>query len=150
MGNFAVAPLREAGLTKDQLGFFQFPVIDPTVEVAEEAPTDTIHIPANAKNKADAKTFLAYIASAEVQTQMNKTLGQLPINVDSVAADDEFLQAGFKMLSNTSKIAQFFDRDAPAEMAKVGMNGFQEFMVKPERLDTILKRLEKARGRIYK
>ena len=150
MGNFAVAPLREAGLTKDQLGFFQFPVIDPTVEVAEEAPTDTIHIPANAKNKADAKIFLAYIASAEVQTQMNKTLGQLPINVDSVAADDEFLQAGFKMLSNTSKIAQFFDRDAPAEMAKVGMNGFQEFMVKPERLDTILKRLEKARGRIYK
>ena len=24
MGNFAVAPLREAGLTDDQLGFFQF------------------------------------------------------------------------------------------------------------------------------
>jgi hypothetical protein len=26
-------------------------------------------------------------------------------------------------------IAQFFDRDAPAEMAKVGMEGFQQFMV---------------------
>jgi len=150
MGNFAVAPLRDAGLTKDQLGFFQFPIIDPAIEVAEEAPTDTIHIPANAKNKVDAKKFLAYIASAKVQTQMNKTLGQLPINADSVADEDAFLQAGFEMLSKTSKIAQFFDRDAPAEMAKAGMEGFQEFMVKPERLDTILKRLEKVRKRAYK
>jgi multiple sugar transport system substrate-binding protein len=47
-------------------------------------------------------------------------------------------------------IAQFFDRDAPAEMAKVGMEGFQEFMVRPENLDKILERLEKARQRIYK
>ena len=46
-------------------------------------------------------------------------------------------------------IAQFFDRDAPAEMAKAGMEGFQEFMVKPERLDDILERLEKVRVRVY-
>ena len=31
MGNFAVAPLKEAGLTDDTLGFFQFPVINPDV-----------------------------------------------------------------------------------------------------------------------
>ncbi len=150
MGNFAVAPLREAGLTKDQLGFFQFPEITKGIPMAEEAPTDTLHIPANAKNKKDAKTFLAYLATAEVQTQMNKTLGQLPINSDSVPGDDVFLQAGFKMLSNTKQVAQFFDRDAPAEMAKAGMEGFQEFMVKPERLNTILKRLDKVRARVYK
>ncbi len=55
------------------------------------------------------------------------------------------------MLSGTTGgIAQFFDRDAPAEMAKAGMEGFQEFMVKPERLEKILKRLEKVRGRVYK
>jgi multiple sugar transport system substrate-binding protein len=30
------------------------------------------------------------------------------------------------------------------------MEGFQEFMVKPERLDTILERLEKTRKRVYK
>ncbi|MCJ8339399.1 MAG: extracellular solute-binding protein [Pseudomonadales bacterium] len=150
MGNFAVAPLREAGLTKDQLGFFQFPEITPGIEMAEDAPTDTLHIPANAKNKVDAKKFLAYLARADVQTKMNETLGQLPINSASIAGDDEFLQAGFKMLSKTSQVAQFFDRDAPAEMAKAGMEGFQEFMVKPERLATILKRLEKVRNRVYK
>jgi len=30
------------------------------------------------------------------------------------------------------------------------MEGFQEFMVKPERLDAILKRLDKTRARVYK
>ena len=151
MGNFSVSPLREAGLTDDQLGFFQFPVINPNVALAEEAPTDTIHIPANAKNKADAKRFLAYLARADVQTEINATLGQLPINSGSSVADDKFLQAGYKMLSSTEGgIAQFFDRDAPAEMAKAGMEGFQEFMVKPERLDKILERLEKVRARVYK
>lgn len=150
MGNFAVAPLREAGLKADQLGFFQFPEITKGIPMAEDAPTDTLHIPANAKNKVDAKRFLAFVAQADVQTKLNNTLGQLPINADSKAGDDEFLQAGFKMLSKTSQVAQFFDRDAPAEMAKAGMEGFQEFMVKPERLDKILKRLEKVRARAYK
>jgi multiple sugar transport system substrate-binding protein len=151
MGNFAVAPLREAGLSEDQIGFFQFPVINPDVALAEDAPTDTIHIPANAKNKVDAKRFLAYLARADVQTELNKTLGQLPVNSGSSVADDKFLKAGLAMLSSTDGgIAQFFDRDAPAEMAKAGMEGFQEFMVKPERLDAILARLEKTRLRVYK
>ncbi len=151
MGNFAVAPLRKAGLSDDQLGFFPFPTIDPSIPRAEDAPTDTVHIPANAKNKGNARKFLAYIARADVQTKINKTLGQLPINRDSQIANDKFLKAGMEMLSSTKGgIAQFFDRDAPAEMAKVGMEGFQEFMVHPDRLDAILKRLESARQRIYK
>jgi len=56
------------------------------------------------------------------------------------------------MLSSNSPggVAQFFDRDAPAEMAKAGMEGLQEFMVKPDNLDKILARLDKAAARIYK
>ncbi len=151
MGNFSVEQFKVAGLDVDtQLGFFQFPVIDPSIPVAEEAPTDTLHIPSGAKNKEDAKKFLAYLARADVQSEVNKTLGQLPVNKNSEVADDVFLQAGAEMLSNTTGgIAQFFDRDAPAEMAKAGMEGFQEFMVKPERLDAILERLEKVRARAY-
>ncbi len=151
MGNFAVAPLREAGLTDDQLGFFQFPAINPDVAMAEEAPTDTMHIPTNAKNKADAKKFLAFLAQADTQTKMNETLGQLPINKDSKVGDDVFLQQGFELLSNTKGgIAQFFDRDAPADMAKPAMEAFQEFMVKPERLDKILARLDKVQKKVNK
>ncbi len=151
MGNFAVGVFKEGGMTNDTLGFMPFPTINPDVARAEEAPTDTIHIPAGAKNVEDAKTFLAFIASAEAQTELNAAIGQLPINSGStVAADDPFISAGFELLSTTpGGIAQFFDRDAPAEMAKIGMEGFQEFMVIPANLDAILERLEEARARIY-
>ena len=151
MGNFAVAVFKDGGMTDETLGFLPFPTINPDVPRAEEAPTDTIHIPAGAKNVDDAKKFLAFIATADVQTKLNEALGQLPINSGSKVGDDPFLQAGFELLSTTpGGIAQFFDRDAPAEMAKMGMEGFQQFMVQPDQLDNILARLEKARERIYK
>jgi multiple sugar transport system substrate-binding protein len=149
IGNFAVPPLKTAGLTNDNLGFFQFPEITPGVPMAEDAPMDTLHIPSGAKNKEDAMKFLAYVAKADVQTEWNKTLGQLPINSKSTVSDDPFLQSGFKMLSGAYALAQFFDRDAPAEMAKAGMEGFQEFMTKPENLDAILARLEQTRQDVY-
>ena len=153
MGNFSVAPMREAGLTDDRLDFYQFVEITPGVAKAEDAPTDTFHIPANAKNKEAAREFLRYVVSAENQTIINngQNLGQLPVNAKSAIDDDEFLRQGFEMLSRNSPggVAQFFDRDAPAEMAKVAMEGFQEFMVFPDNLDDILERLEFARQDIY-
>ena len=153
MGNFSVAPMREAGLTDDKLDFYQFVEITPGIAKAEDAPTDTFHIPANAKNKEAAREFLRYVVSADNQTIINngQNLGQLPINAKSTIDDDEFLRQGFEMLSRNSPggVAQFFDRDAPAEMAKVAMEGFQEFMVFPDNLDDILERLEFARQDIY-
>ncbi len=153
MGNFAVAPLREAGLTDDQLGFYQFPQIDASIAPGEDAPTDTFHISANAENVAAAEAFLLFVTSAENQTLINNgdNLGQLPVNSGSAVDDDEFLNAGFDMLSNNAGggIAQFFDRDAPAEMAQVAMQGFQQFMVDPSTLDQVLQILENARQRVY-
>jgi len=74
------------------------------------------------------------------------------VNSKSSVDKDKFLEQGFEMLSTNSPggVAQFFDRDAPAEMAKVAMEGLQEFMVKPDNLDKILDRLDRAQARIYK
>lgn len=153
IGNFAVAPLREAGLDDSKLDFYQFPVIAEGVALAEDAPTDTFHIPSGAQNKENAREFLRFMVSPEVQTTINAgdALGQLPINAQSAVDDDKFLNEGFTMLSTNSPggVAQFFDRDFPAEMAKVAMEGLQEFMVRPDNLDAILERLERARARIY-
>ncbi|OJI94150.1 multiple sugar transport system substrate-binding protein [Planktotalea frisia] len=153
MGNFSVAPLREAGLTDDQLGFYQFPTI-ADVPQGEDAPTDTFHIPSGATNKDAAKAFLEFVTSADVQSDINggDKLGQLPVNSASSVADDKFIAKGFEMLSNNAKggVAQFFDRDFPAEMASAGMEGLQEFMVFPDNLDDILARLEETRARVYK
>ncbi|MEN8683992.1 ABC transporter substrate-binding protein [Marivita sp.] len=154
MGNFAVAPLREAGLTDDQLDFYQFPAITEGVALAEDAPTDTFHIPANANNKEAAREFLRFVVSADEQTEINNgaNLGQLPVNASASIDDDKFLEQGFAMLSSNSPggVAQFFDRDYPAEMAAEAMQGFQEFMVLPDNLDDILARLEQVRERVYK
>ena len=150
MGNFAVDTFKKGGMTNDTLGFMLFPEITAGIPRAEEAPTDTFHIPSGAKNKADAKKFLAYLASADAQTAMNKTLGQLPVNNKATVGDDPFIQAGFKELSSAYALAQFFDRDAPADMAKAGMEGFQEFMAKPENIDAILARLQKVADKVYK
>ena len=154
IGNFAVAPMRDAGLSDDQIDFYQFPLIDASLPQGEDAPTDTFHIPANASNKANARAFLQFVTSADVQTKINSgdALGQLPVNAASSVDADEFLEQGFAMLSGNAKggVAQFFDRDFPAEMASVGMEGLQEFMVFPDNLDDILERLEDARQRIYK
>ena len=153
MGNFAVAPLREAALSDDQLDFHQFPPITPGVALAEDAPTDTFHIPANATNKDNARAFLRFVASASEQTEINNgaNLGQLPVNAKSAVDDDKFLNEGFTMLSTNSPggVAQFFDRDFPAEMAKAAMEGMQEFMVFPDNLDDILERLESVRQDVY-
>ena len=93
------------------------------------------------------------MVSAENQTIINagSGLGQLPVNSQASIDDDEFLNQGFKMLSSNSPggVAQFFDRDFPAEMASVAMEGFQEFMVFPDNLEDIVERLESARGDIY-
>ena len=151
IGNFAVPHLREAGLGDDQIDFYQFPVITEGLPMGEDAPTDTFHVAAGAQNVEAARAFLAYVASPEVQTEINgpDALGQLPVNANSEVADDEFLQQGFTMLSQNAEggIAQFFDRDFPAEMAAIGMEGLQEFMVFPDNLDDILGRLEAARDR---
>lgn len=151
MGNFAVGVFKEGGMTNDNLGFMVFPEITPGIARAEEAPTDTIHLTSGAKNPEDAKKFLAYMASAEAQTKWNGAVGQLPTNKNaSVDAADPFLTAGFNALSTaTGGIAQFWDRDADAEYAKVGMEGFQQFLVQPDQRDAILERLEQARTRLY-
>ncbi len=150
MGNFAVAPMKEAGLTEAQLGFMQFPEITAGLPKAEDAPIESFHIPSKAKNKVDARRFLAYLSKPEVQVEMNTILGQLPVNKDAKMPMDTYLKAGFSMLSNAYALGQFYDRDAHAEMAKAGMDGFQQYMVKPGEREKILERLEKVRKSVHK
>ena len=81
---------------------------------------------------------------------LDAALGQLPVNnQSSVDTSDKFVVQGFEMLNNAYALAQFFDRDVTGEMANLGMQAFQEFMVRPNQLDAILSRLETARQRIY-
>ena len=149
LGNFIIPDLMRAGL-KGKIGYFQFPVIDGSIRTYEEAPTDSMHIPARAKNKKDAKKLLAFLGRADIQKIIADASGNLSTNNQSPPPTDEFLKIGFKVLSESAGLAQFYDRDTPPEMAKEGMKGFQEFMVKPDREKQIRQRIERARKRIFK
>ena len=150
MGNFSVDGYLNAGLTVDKIDYFQFPEITPGLPRAEEAPADAFFIPTRAKNKEDARKFLAFVAQPDVQTEWNNTIIQLPINKNAEVGDNKFLQEGFETLSTASGLAQFYDRDAPAQMAKAGMEGFQEFMLDTSKMDKILERLDKVQEEVYK
>lgn len=149
MGNFSVDAYKNAGLTYDQIDFFQFPEITPGVPMAEEAPADAFFIPSGAKNKEDAKKFLAFISQPEIQSEWNKTIGQLPPNNKAAIADDKFIQEGFEVVSNAAGLAQFYDRDAPADMAKAGMEGFQKFMLDTSTMMEVLEELDRVQAEVY-
>ncbi len=148
MGNF-ITPNFPAELD-GKMDFFQFPVIDPSVPMSEDAPMDTLHIPSKAKNKEDARKFLEFVARAENQQLINEMLLQIPTNNKAKAKSDPFLDKGVAMLAASDGTAQFYDRDTDPAMAKEGMKGFQEFMVHPERIDKILKKLDKVSKRTFK
>ncbi|PLV59927.1 ABC transporter substrate-binding protein [Thermotoga sp. KOL6] len=133
---------------KDDLDFFRFPVIDPNVGLFEETPIDGFMVPAKAKNKEGAKVFMKYIARKDVQEYFAKKLGRLAAN-KNVEPPDEHARKGLQMILESDGVTQFYDRDTNPEMATVGMNGFVEFMIYPERLDQILENLEKERQRIF-
>ncbi|MGC8731518.1 MAG: hypothetical protein ACP5RC_04600, partial [Halothiobacillaceae bacterium] len=85
----------------------------------------------------------------DVQSKINAILGQLPTNKNAKLPDDPFLKAGFKLLSNAKDLSQFYDRDAPAQMAKAGLDGFQHYMMDPSQRQNILKHLDEVEKEVY-
>ncbi len=146
MGQFImdVAPAE----VKDDIGFFRFPIIDGTVGVYEETPLDGFMMPANAKNKEGAKVFLRFIAGQESQQFFAEYLGRLAAN-RHVPPPDPMAREGLDMILASDGVAQFYDRDTNPEMATEGMERFVEFMMFPDRLDSILEELEATRARIF-
>lgn len=132
-------------------GYFQFPVLDAKVPVAEDGSAEVLLIPSKAKNKAEARRFLAFVGTAEVSGRLAKAFGSLPANNKAPVPDDAIARQGFEILSSTKGgVAQFFDRDMDKEMADEGLKGMQRFLSDTSKLDEVLARLEQVRKRIYK
>ena len=132
----------------DDLDFFRFPIIDPSVPVGEDAPTDGYFIPAKSAHPEEAKALLAHFGSKEAQDYTAVKMGRLNTNGDvDTSVFSESQQKGIKMISEADFVAQFYDRDTTPEMANAGMDGFMEFWENHSSsdIDEILERLEKVR-----
>ena len=149
MGNFITTEIPSN--LQDKVGFFRFPKIGQNQKLAEVAPTDVYFIPAKAKNKPDAKKFIGFLARPTTQELINGISRLIPPNIKSnVDNNDPFLKAGVDTLKSASEVSQFFDRDAHPQVAKAGMDGFVEFMLKPANKSGILEKIEKVRKRVHR
>ncbi len=148
IGNFIVPDLESAGVI-DNVGFFQFPAINPEIGMYEDAPTEAYLIPRGAENVEEAKLFIEFVSRPEILADFAYEVGNIPPNKNSRPPEDRFTIAGFEMLNEADGLAQFYDRDTNPEMASKGMQGFQEFMVNPGRVDQIRARLDEERKAIF-
>ena len=146
IGNFLIPNLPAE--TTANMTYWQFPDINPGMARGEDAPTDLLFMPANAVNKDNARKFLEFVAQAENIEGLAAATQTLPTHSGAKPLDDKFLNLGAAVLS-ASKTAQFYDRDTTPEMAKVGMQGFQDFMLNPDDVLEILEELEEERARIF-
>lgn len=148
IGHYIVAQFPPEARTR--MDFARFPDIGPDSGAFEEAPVNSIHIPARARNPADARKFLRFVLRADVQEALNKAMLQIPVNLKAAPADDRFVMIGQQHLARARALTQYFDRDTSEDLAQTAMKGFQEFMLYPDRLDAILDAIEQARRRIYR
>lgn len=131
------------------LDFFRFPIIDPSVPIGEDAPTDGFFIAANSQHPEAAKEFLAYLGGVDYQTLFAEDLGRLPTNsgVDRTMFTAQ-QQKGMELIDGADFVAQFYDRDTTPELADEGMNAFMAFWDDPDSIADLLADLEAARQEI--
>lgn len=133
-----------------QLSFAPFPTIEANLNRYEEFSLNSVHVPANAKNKNGAREFLAYFYKPENLAAYLRPAGNVPPRNDLPASEDPLVNAAVESLKSVAGTSQYYDRDTDPDMAQAGLVGFQEFMARPERRGAILERLEGTRRRIFK
>ncbi|MBO9101220.1 MULTISPECIES: ABC transporter substrate-binding protein [unclassified Rhizobium] len=134
----------------DQIGYAPFPEIAPGMARYEDFSLNSIHVPKNAKNKQGARDFLAYFYTPENLGAFVDAESGVPPRNDCPPSKDPLIGAAVDSLKTVAGAAQYYDRDTDPDIAQEGLKGFQEFMVKPDRRDQILQRLETARKRVIK
>jgi multiple sugar transport system substrate-binding protein len=145
---FLRAAFTEADLP--QLTYAPFPSLVQNVGRYEDFSLNSVHIPTNGKNKQGAREFLAYFYKPENLAAYLEPAGNVPPRNDLPPSKDPLVNIAVETMKSVQGAAQYYDRDSDPDMAQAGLVGFQEFMVKPDRRQAILERLEGTRKRIYK
>ena len=128
---------------KDALGdldFFRFPVIDPKVPMAEEAPADGFFASARTAHAAGVKSLLAYFATAEAQELYikNSSGTVLPTHPDAKDNGTPLVVKGRKLVASAAQVTQFFNRDSSDALQPTADTALVHFMSKPKEVNTIL------------
>jgi len=126
----------------DEYDFFQFPIIDDSVPLGEEGPTDGFVGAANTDQPKLTKEFLAYLASAEAQQLMfeanpNDTLIPANPNVD-VELGPDAIKGQAILESAVGGVTQFFNRDSSDALQATADQALTQYLAGAKSLSDIL------------
>jgi multiple sugar transport system substrate-binding protein len=136
----------------DDIDFFRFPVIDPSVPLAEEAPTDGFFASAKTRNAAGAKDLLAYLASPASQQQfieLSKS-SNLPTSTEvDTSKFSPLVQKGIKLLNESKTVTQFFNRDSSDELQTTADTALTKFLDSPGDVNKILTEWQASAKKVF-
>jgi multiple sugar transport system substrate-binding protein len=125
----------------DDIDFFRVPIIDSSLPVAEEAPTDGFFASAKTKNEAGTEKLLSYLASPAAQQEYIEAAksSNLPTSTEvDTSKFSPLVQKGITFLNETDEITQFFNRDSSDELQTTADTALTKFLDKPKDVGNIL------------
>lgn len=136
----------------DDIGFFRFPVIDESLPLAEEAPTDGFFAASNTNDPTGAKEMMSYLAQPDSQQLfISKTAaGNLPTSPRVDTSDfPTLVQQGVTHLEESDSLTQFFNRDSSDELQTTADAALTRFIDDPGDVDAILSDWEQAAQQVF-
>ncbi|GAA2794178.1 ABC transporter substrate-binding protein [Crossiella cryophila] len=145
---FADAAPKEA---LEDIDFFQFPILDPAVPVAEEAPTDGFFASSRTPHLAATKEFLKYAATAPAQELYirNSSGTILPTHPSAKDSGTPLVLKGRKMLQDAKELTQFFNRDSSDALQPTADTALIRFIQRPNEISSILTEWQAAAQKVW-
>lgn len=125
----------------DDYDYFQFPIIDDSVPLGEEAPTDGFMASARTDQPNLAKEFLAFLATPEAQKIMYEANGSgtlIPANPNTDTVLAPAAAKGQAILEGADGLTQFFNRDSSDALQATADQALTQYLAKVKDTKTIL------------
>ncbi len=136
----------------DDLDFFKFPVIDPSVPDVEEAPTDGLFASSHSHNAHAVMDFMTWMTTPAAQNMWTRTSSGtvIPANPLAKSPATPLVEKGKAMLGAASDLTQFFNRDSTDALQNTANTALVDFIQNPGRLHSILSTWQSQAERVWK
>ncbi|WP_030984130.1 ABC transporter substrate-binding protein [Streptomyces sp. NRRL WC-3744] len=135
----------------DDIDFFRFPVIDPKVPLAEEAPTDGYFASARSGRRDQVFDLMKYLATAEAQEIYIKGSSGtvLPCNPEAKDAGTALVKKGREHIEQAAELTQFFNRDSSDALQPTADTALTKFIARPKEVGGILRDWQRDAEKIW-
>ncbi|MEU0842568.1 ABC transporter substrate-binding protein [Streptomyces sp. NPDC005962] len=142
-----------AAADREDLDFFPFPEIDSAYgQDAVEAPIDGFLLAKKSKRQKEGKELLKYLATPGAEEiYLKRDPNNIACNDKASASSYNALQKkAVELVSGAKQISQFMDRDTRPDFAsQVMIRAIQQFINKPDDIDTLTKDIESQKKTIF-